>query len=79
MSQVFPIEMADGTGYVLTKEIASILPHQRKKDWSVLFTDAFPDGVDIKGAPDELAAKWEAYLLVADMSADEVEALCEDS
>ena len=75
MSQVFPIEMTDGTGYVLTKEISSIMPHQRKKDWSVLFTDAIPDGLDIKGAPDELAAKWEAYLAVADLTAED---LCED-
>lgn len=60
---VFPIELESGKGFVLTQQITSIMPHQTRKDRSVIFTDSIPNGLDIIGKAGELAEQWNQQLM----------------
>lgn len=60
---VFPIELESGKGFVLTQEVSAILPHQSKKGWSVIFTDSFPLGFDVKGDAGEMSQRWNNSLM----------------
>lgn len=60
--RVFPIDMEDGRGAVLTTDITRIVPAHRKAGWSVIYTTSDPDGLVVKGNSNELCAVWHAYL-----------------
>lgn len=70
---IFPIAMADGCGFLLTTEISAILPvaDKRRKGWSFLLADCLPEGIEIKGTPEELKKEWELRLLALEMGEDD--------
>lgn len=56
--RVFPITLHCGEGGVLTEQITRIIPHHAKDGWSVIYTDADPAGLMIRGDSRDLCSIW---------------------